>query len=73
MLIPILAFIAGIFAISTAAVIFLAVNAPSLDDASSSDKADRKSYRHQLAGPKGRRTGGKTVQRGIINRPHLAK
>ncbi|MCP4891839.1 MAG: hypothetical protein P1U77_26865 [Rubripirellula sp.] len=73
MLIPILAFIAGIFAISTAAVIFLAVNAPSLDDASSSVRAGHKSYRQQLAGPKGRRTSGKTVQRGIINRPHLAK
>ena len=73
MVIPILAFIAGIFAISTAAVIFLAVNAPLLDDASSNLQADRKSYRQQLAGPRGRRTGSKTVQRGIINRPHLAK
>lgn len=73
MLIPILAFIAGIFAISTAAVIFLAVNAPSLDDASSSVKADHKPYHHHFAGPKGRRTGSKSVQREIINRPHLAK
>ncbi len=73
MLIPVLAFIAGIFAISTAAVIFLAVNAPSLEETSSSLKAGRKSIRHKLAGPKGRRTSGKTVQRGIINRPHLAK
>lgn len=73
MLIPILAFITGIFAISTAAVIFLAVNAPSLDDVTSSLAAANKPHRHQLAGPRRQRAGGRTVQRGMIRRPHLAK
>ncbi|MGB0596792.1 MAG: hypothetical protein ACPGLY_08885 [Rubripirellula sp.] len=73
MLIPILAFIAGIFAISTSAVIFLAINAPPLDDATSSLTTDDEPYRHQLAGPKGQRPGGRAVKRGVIDRPHLAK
>ena len=73
MLIPILAFTAGIFATSTAVVVYMAVYAPTLERDADKTKSVQQSVGHQLTGPKGRRTRGKVAPRGVINRPHLAK